>query len=440
MSNYIVSTVQYNALVNKTLLRNMLVFADAHNVEAIYLYVMPGRNKEEVQLARSLYSDPRIEFLYLDKNGKKLNSNLKLYDTGILASQINPLTGFNKKLHRDYSYILPSPKIRYLSIPNTSKYARFLVTTGALTHGNYKLHTAQGRKAQLEHEYGFSFVEVVNSRLFNYHPIMATKNGNFNYHREFYSGGKKLEQQPEALVLGDWHTGDTCPRVRTETVRMLSALKPKRVVFHDFFNGHSINHHEKNNNLSKARLWKQRMHVLREEVSQCLEELTYFAQKFPEIQFLIAESNHDKFLAQYIGEENFLQDGQNSVFACKMFVAVSDGHKQPILKTAMELVGTIPANVTLLREDEEYRVKGVGLDYHGHRGANGARGTSASFDRYNLKMITGHEHSPKILANGMVVGTSTHLKLGYTHGASSWLNAHGILYTSGKYSLITMIF
>lgn len=400
---------------------------------------MQGKYKDEDIIHPSLFDDTRIEILSLGKEGVKLNNNLKLYDTGILASQINPLTGFNKKLHRDYSYILPSPKIRYQSIPNTSKYPRFLATTGALTHGNYKDHIAQGRKAILEHEYGFAFIEVVSSRLFNYHPIMAMKNGNFNYNREYYHDGKVSDQQPEALILGDWHVGDTCPKTRKATIKMIDDLKPKRVFFHDFFNGHSINHHEQSNHLSKARLWSTKMSVLEDEVTKCLSELQFFAKRFPDVQFLIVESNHDLFLRKYIGEENFLEDGQNSVFACKMFIEASRVN-QPMLKTAFELVGNIPKNVRMLSEDEEYRVRGVGLDCHGHRGVNGSRGSGASFDRYNLKLITGHEHSPKIYQNGLVVGTSTELRLDYTKGAGSWLNAHALLYASGKYTLLTMIF
>lgn len=437
--NYIISTIQYNAVVNRPLLKNMLAFADKHKVEKIYLYVMPGKYKDEESISKILYNDPRIEILCLDKVGKKLNSNLKLYDTGILASQINPLTGFNKKLHRDFSYILPSPKIRYLSIPNTSVSPRFLATTGALTHGNYKMHIAQGRKADLEHEYGFAFVKIKNGRLFNYHPVMAMKNGNFNYYREHYRNGKVVDQSPEALILGDWHTGDTCYNVRKETIKMIGNIRPKRVFFHDLFNGHSINHHEKNNHLSKAKMWAKKMHVLEKEVKECVDELNFFAEKFPKIKFYVVESNHDLFLEKYVGEENFLEDGQNSVFACKMFVQVME-KEQPILKTAIELVGSARENVIFLNEDEEFRIKGVGLDYHGHRGLNGSRGSGASFDRFNLKLITGHEHTPKIYANGMVVGTSTRLKLDYTKGASSWLNAHGLLYPSGKYTLLSIVF
>ena len=440
--NYIISTIQYSAVVNKNLLRNMLTFADNHNVDKIYLYVMPGRNKEETSISPKVYDDDRIELLYTDKTGVKLNSNLKLYDTGILASQINPLTGFNKKLHREFSYILPSPKIRYMSLPNTSTNPRFLATTGALTHGNYKMHTAQGRKAELEHEYGFSFVEVINGRKFNYHPVMAMKNGNFNYNRELYKGGKVYDQQPEALILGDWHTGrDTCPQTRKITIEMIREIKPKRVFWHDIFNGGSINHHERHNNISKARLWKDQQSDLEVEVRECLNELNYFADMFPDVEFYVVESNHDVFLATFIGTENFLEDGQNSVFSCKLFSSVMESQPQPILKTALELVGMVSENVNFLDVDNEFRVRGVGLGVHGHKGVNGARGTPQSFSNYNLKLISGHTHSPAIHPNGMVVGTSTLLSLGYTKGSpGSWMHAHGILYPSGKYSLLTIIF
>jgi hypothetical protein len=209
-------------------------------------------------------------------------------------------------------------------------------------------------------------------------------------------------------------------------------------VLHDFFNGHSINHHEVEDNLSKVFQWKNQRFTLEQEVRECYDEMVLMAKQFPNQKFLVVESNHDLFLRTYIAKSNFLLDGQNSIFSCKLFVDVCN-KRQPILKSALELVGEIPDNFYFLTEDEEYRVKGVELAYHGHRGVNGARGTSASFDRNNLCMITGHEHSPKIYANGMVVGTSTLLKLSYTKGASSWLNAHGLLYNSGKYTLLTII-
>ena len=437
--NRIVSTIQLSALVNRPFLRNMIAFADEHNVNKIELFVMPGKNKDESTIATVLMENPRIELLFLDKTGKKINNNLKLFDLKILASQINPLTGVAQKLSRDYSHILPATKVRYMSLPNTSKYPRFIATTGALSSPNYKMHTAQGQKSELLHEYGFAFIEVKNNRIFNYHPVMALKNGNFNFNREFYRNGKKEDQQPEALILGDIHVGDTCMKSMKVSVQMIADLKPKRVVLHDLFNGHSINHHERSNNLSKAQLWKKKMHILEEEVNECQAFLNDLAYKFPDVQFLVVESNHDLFMKTYISYENFLADGQNSVFSCRLFVEMDKCKPQPILQTAMELQGKIAKNVQFLKEDDEHRVKGIELGYHGHRGINGARGTSMSFSNNNLMLISGHEHTPKIHPKGMVVGTLTKLKLDYTKGASSWLNANGLLYSSGKYTLLTII-
>ena len=435
--NYLVSTIQYNALVNKNLLRNMLNFATKHDVETIYLYVMPGRNKDETLLPT--FEDERIELLYLGKEGKKLNSNLKLFDTQILASQINPLTGFNKKLHRDFSYILPSPKIRYQSIANTSKYPRFLATTGALSQPNYRENTAQGRKAVVEHQYGFSFVRVKNGRLFDFYPVEAMRNGNFHFMREYYKSGKVYDDQPEAMVLGDIHVGETCPKVWAKTLTMIDELRPKRVVLHDLFDGSSVNHHERYNNVARAKLWSNNFHIMENEVRECHAFLVKLAEAYPEIEMLVVESNHDIRLSKYIGQENFLMDGQNSVFACKLFIEMNGGNSQPVLKTAMELVGNIPINVTFLGENDEYRVRGVGLHVHGHRGCSGARGTPNGFSNNNLRLITGHTHQPCLLANHMTVGTSTKLDLDYLAGPSAWLNSHGLLYSSGKMTLLTIV-
>lgn len=434
----ITTSIQRGAKVNKVLLKNLLAFAKEHEVEKIQAFVMDGRNKDDIEIDPIVF-DHDIELIVPSKTGTALNSNLKQYDTMIKASQINPLTGFNKKLSRDHSYILPSPKIRYLSIPNTSKYPRFLCTTGSLTNGNYKLHTAQGRKANLEHQFGFVYVEIKNSKRFEIHQVEALKNGKFNYLTEYYSGGKKLKQQPEALVLGDIHWGETCPKTWKRTLQMLEDLKPKRVVLHDLFDGRSINPHERDNYATRAIRANRKQDNLYDEIKEVHRLITSLSKRFPKIQFVVSESNHDLFLKRYVTEHNWLQDGRNSIIASELFKPFVLGDKKPPLQKAIELIGEVPSNFNFLVEDQEYRVSGIELGYHGHRGLNGARGSSASFDRYNLKMITAHEHTPKMYANGMVVGTSTHLKLEYTKGASSWLNCHGILYKSGKYALLTLV-
>lgn len=431
---YIITSCQYNAGVNKNLLANIQTFAKVNKVDKILTFLQAGKYKEEERI-HPLIAESEIELI--DREFK-LNNNLKVYDTRILPQQINPFTGMNKKLSRDYSYILPSPKIRYKSIANTSIYPRAFLSTGMLTNPNYKDHTAHGRKAEEEHQYGFIYVEIINNKIFKPYQIEATKKGDFYFLNKRYSKGKVTSIVPEALILGDWHNGDTDSWVRNESFKMISELSPKRIVFHDLFNGHSINHHEKGMLLSSLRNLRDKRSSLETEMTKVYQEVLLFAEKYKDKEIIVVRSNHDDFLEKYIQQKMFIDDPLNFLFTCKIIAQIVDERTVP-LKEALSLIGKLPSNVRFMQQDESYRVRGIELANHGHLGANGSRGTPNQFSNLNLKMITGHTHSPELMANGMVVGTSTKLRLPYTHGASSWGHAHGILYADGKYGLLTLI-
>jgi hypothetical protein len=59
--------------------------------------------------------------------------------------------------------------------------------------------------------------------------------------------------------------------------------------------------------------------------------------------------------------------------------------------------------------------------------------------RIGVKSVIGHSHTPAIEEGCYQVGTSTKLSRGYTHGPSSWLNTHAIIYPNGKRTLINII-
>lgn len=429
---YIVTNIQYNALVNTNFLLNIQKFAKVHGVTDLLTFVQNGSYKEEDEIDKRVF-----EGGFATVDSLTLNKNLRLQDMKILAQQINPMTGMTTKLSRDYSYIMPSAKIRYQSVANTSTKPRAFMTTGNLTKPNYKTHTAQGRKAMEQHQYGFVFVEITNTKVFTTYQVEATKNGDFYYLDERYQKGKMTKVQPEAIVLGDLHIGDTNPKAFAHSLETLKALKPKRVVLHDLFNGHSINPHEQGHLLSSLRNLDVR-DSLDKELKAVFNEVLKLSKAFPKIQFLVAESNHDIFLERYLDGKLFMEHPRNFLHAIKMIPHILEG-KKPTLQIGLELFGTLPANFHFAKVDEEHRVRGVELAYHGHNGINGSRGMSSSFDRYNLKMITAHEHSPKLYANGMTVGTLTHLKLTYTKGAGSWMNCNGILYADGKYGLLPFV-
>lgn len=430
---YIITNIQYNAGVNVNFLKNIKKFAKHHGVEDLYTFVQNGSYKDEEDIDKRVFE---AGFSIVDS--LTLNKNLRLQDMKILAQQINPMTGMATKLSRDYSYIMPSAKIRYLSVANTSKSPRAFMTTGNITKPNYKLHTAQGRKAEQQHQYGFVFVEVKNGRIFTTYQIEAEKNGNFHYLNERYVNGQKRKAQPEAIILGDVHLGDTNPKAYKHSLKSISTLKPKRVVLHDLFNGHSINPHERGSLLSQLRNQQGKRDNLEGELKMVYKEICKLSTLYPQVEFLVAESNHDIFLQRYIDDKLFMDNPQNFMHVINMIPEMLVG-KKPTLQIGLELFGKLPRNFHFAKQDEEHRVRGVELAYHGHNGLNGSRGSSASFDRFNLRMITGHEHSPKLYANGMTVGTLTHLKLPYTKGAGSWSHCNGILYQDGKYGLLPFI-
>ena len=430
---YIVTNIQYNAGVNVNFLRNIKSFAKKHGVTNLVTFVQNGQYHEDDVIDQKVFE---AGFSTIDSLA--LNNNLKCKDMKILAQQINPMTGMQTKLSRDSSYIMPSAKIRYASVANTSTKPRAFMTTGNLTKPNYKMHTAQGRKAQEQHQYGFVFVEIKNSRLFTTYQVEATKNGDFYYLNERYKDGLVTTVQPEAIVFGDLHFGDTNHKAYQHSKETVRVLKPKRVVLHDIFNGHSINPHEKGHLLSSLKNLGTR-DSLENELKMVHKEVTKLASEFQKVQFLVAESNHDIFLERYLDSKDFIEHPQNFLHAIKMIPKILEG-KKPTLQIGLELFGHLPNNFHFGRVDEEYRVRGVELLYHGHNGINGSRGTSSSFDKYNLKMISAHEHSPKRYANGIVVGTLTDLKLPYTKGAGSWGHANGILYADGTFALLPFAF
>jgi hypothetical protein len=57
----------------------------------------------------------------------------------------------------------------------------------------------------------------------------------------------------------------------------------------------------------------------------------------------------------------------------------------------------------------------------------------------NTKIVVGHYHSPGRKDGALAVGTSTHLRVGYNEGPSSWLQSHVIIHNDGRAQHINFI-
>jgi len=97
-----------------------------------------------------------------------------------------------------------------------------------------------------------------------------------------------------------------------------------------------------------------------------------------------------------------------------------------------------PKFITLGRS-ASYKVKGWELGQHGDVGANGSRGSLLNYRKLNTKIVVGHYHSPGRKDGAIAVGTSTHLRVGYNQGPSSWLQSHVIIHNDGRAQHINFI-
>ena len=435
VKKYIVTSIQKWWIVNKEFYKNMKCFAKKHKIDQIYCFVMRGQYKDIEDISHTILNDPDIKII----TKATLNDNIRLFDSKILPQSIDPFRWLAEKISQNFSYIVPSPKVRYQAVWNYPNLPRCFISTGSLTKASYRMGTQTWVKADAQHQMGFIYLEVEKKK-FNPIPVTGTKKGTFHFLNEKYANWKYSHWEIEVLTLWDWHTWDTCPKVRKVTMEMIGNMKPKHVMLHDFFNWHSINHHEEKDSIARARTYLDNKTGLKREVQEAYNELVFFWEKFPDTQFNIVYSNHDDFLRRYVSEDKHIRDLPNRKFAEDLRNILIERGKIG-LEEAVKMIWKLPKNINFLDDWESFKVRGVEYGMHWHKGLNGSRWSPHQFRRNNLWAVTWHTHSPMLYSNWMVVWTSTRLDLDYAKWwVSSWLNAHGIWYPDGKYTLLTLIF
>lgn len=432
---YIITTAQKSAKANKNLLLNIKTFQKVHGItdDGLLLFVMNGKYKDDEIIDPELFN---AGFSIVEN--MNLNSNLRLRDVKVQAQKIKPFHGLSSKLPRECSHILPATKLRYETLSNLSHHPRAFISTGAVTEGAYKLNTNLGQKAQEQHQFGFVYVTIVNNRIFHAMQVDCQKNGNFHYLNEFYCKGKMTKVPPKAIVLGDLHIGILEKKAYEMSLQQLRDLKPEYVALHDIFDGASVNHHEKGSLISALKNFQQKKDSLHNELKLVHKHLWSLAKEFPNIKFIIPESNHDVFLRRYIDSYGFMYHPQNLLFVTEILPEILK-EKRPVLEIALEKIGKLPKNMKFLLENDEFRVAGVNIGSHGHLGVSGSRGSISQFDRQNFKQMSGHTHRPERQANAISVGTNSILNQRYMKGPGGHAHANGLVYKDGHQMLYVMI-
>lgn len=370
-----------------------------------------------------------------------LNSNIFLSTIKLSAKHIDPTTGLQRIGQRNGSFIYASPKQRLVLAPVSNiKFPHALMTTGAITQPNYNTRRYMSERtayiADNDHVMGAIVVEIVDDKIYHYRQIQADKKGSFiDIGKEYRADGTTRRIEPEALVLGDWHSGETDPEVVTALKDIVENLKPKSIVLHDAFNGLSINHHEDYKLILKAQRAQANQLNLENELIGLIKDLDFICSLTKLV--VMVKSNHDEFLERYLDNGKYIQDPQNKIVSLKLALAMAEGNDP--LKYAVEKLWPHwkpSGNIRWLKRDEDYSVAGVQLGAHGDLGANGAKGSLRAMEQAYSNSVSGHSHTPEILRGAWRVGTSSKLKLTYNRGASSWLHTHCLVYPNGSRQLI----
>lgn len=217
---------------------------------------------------------------------------------------------------------------------------------------------------------------------------------------------------------------------------MIKKLNPKNVVMHDLFDGYSINPHVAGKRLLLSKMANEGILSLKGELELLKDEVTLLSKIARNV--VIVASNHDDFINRYLEKGAYVKHPYNSDMAHELWGQKVKGAN--VLEYYVNNRSKTPLNnVKWLKVDESFKVAGVELGQHGDRGANGAKGSISSLESAFVKCIVGHSHTPEILRNVAYVGTSSYLQLDYNKGASSWMQAHALVYEDGTFQIVNFI-
>ncbi len=438
------------AIPHKKFLSGLEVLAQETGAELI-ITPMQGRNTRENILHPELESKNIFYGSLL-----WLNQNVQLRDIIVPPQNVDPATGKATLVSKyNSSLIFGHSKQRYLPVPVfNADLPRYIFTTGAVTLPNYNTGNHKGDTAERNHVFGALLVEIIDNVHYNIRNIRALKNGKFADLGRLYDGDKSPKPiSIDALVLGDIHWGDHDPKTIEANYEMIDYFKPKRIFLHDFFNGHSVNPHEIENPLIRAREFERGRLSLEEELMDAFKELNRLANYVgKKTEIYLVSSNHHSFLPRYINSQIWLtRDIWNAKICAELFsrgVSLDQIDESQIddasylIEEGLKRFGKLPSNVHFLRVNDNYRRYGYQLASHGDKGKSGARGGSAKA-RYITgggKSITGHSHQMEIYGDTYIVGTSSRLDLPYTAGyGSASIAANATLSKIGTVQILPII-
>lgn len=448
----IITSAQNATPVHAPFWKALLVYAKHTGAE---LLVIPLRYQNPTSIFSSGLKDLEWWDLavtpYLWNVRKSINKNLTLLaDIKTQAAASDPLTGFDS-VSGPQSAILGHTKLQQRVIPvPAGRLPKILTTTGACTVKNYT-DTKRGKIGEFHHALAAVVVEF-EGKIFHMRHVNANADtGEFSdLEKTFSENGVRKALRPLALIMGDTHVDFIDPRVERATFgirgragnSIIESLDPRTLVYNDLVDNYTVNPHHLGNPFNAIAKLRAGRNSVAEETARAIDFVKQ--RSSPRRLDVVVSSNHDDFLRRWIVKHDWKEDAENAQVYLELALAMvkatklGKGGTETPSPFAMLLAQHAP-DVRALRPNESFVLGGVELGMHGDVGPNGARGSIKNLRRIGTRSIIGHSHTPGIEEGCYQVGTSTHLRLEYNQGPSSWLNTHCILHADGKRQLINII-
>lgn len=440
---YFITTAVSSKKVNKNLLNSIKTYLNTTDSICLILPCEDVINRKSAfswQLSPELKQDD----FYIIYKDTYLNDSIYISDIKVSAKQINPQTGL-PQLTQDGNVIIASPKQDLDFIANSNNcIPNAIMTTGAITENDYSndLYMSQrlNKIAEYEHVLGGIIVEIENNKVFHFRQVQMGKDGEIIDLGIIYKpDGSVSKAKNSVMVIGDSHFGEHDEEILPIEHDMIDIIGINNLVLHDIFSAISITHHDKNKTVTLARKALTNNISLEVEAEMVANLLDSFADNV-DGQIIIVDSNHHSHLDNYLEEGRYAFDKVNLRYSLDIVKAMIDGEILPLRYMIENQTSFKNKDKTKwLEPNEDFNFYGVEISQHGHRGANGAKGSLTTYRKAYKKSMSAHTHQPKILKGAVSVGTSSKLRLSYNIGLSSWVQGVGIIYANGTYQLINII-
>lgn len=447
-NKFVITCAQNATEVNLEYLKALHSYCTYHEAELIIIPFTYGNITKD-----NNWFDDRLKPFFLEEE-RVLNSNLKIMANYLtLPTAINPLGGTTTKcITQASSGIFPHPQIALLSVPTPqNKLPKILTTTGTVTLPHYS-KTKTGLNGKFNHTFGAVTVTIKDDSIFHIRHLLAGDDNGFYDLDKFYAPDGTVHENQEILAIAtgdehvDWIDEKVVKATYTNEDSIVNTLRPAKIFRHDTLDFYSRNHHHKDNFLTN--FMKHHNTIDTKPITDVVSELErcikFINDTTPDYATsYIVQSNHNDALTRWLCESDFREDPQNAILFLELNLAMLKNIKMTDSGVSticpFEYWSRDKTEAVFLERDKSCRVADIEMSYHGDQGINGARGSAVSFTQIGTKSIIGHSHTPTINKGVYQVGTSSRLKLEYTHGPSSWLNTHCIIYPNGKRTLINII-